>query len=185
MSHRFNLTVACLAALTPLAADAPMTLQFRGTDYVHRWSKAGQNEFTPKTDADLAQWNDMITVNVHEQVRTGEQLAGMANQVMGNYQQRGKILRTDSKPRSAGREAEHLIAAVLGNPKFLEAAFVRCVMVDGVGYATVYSHRVYGEKAGPAMSEWLKANGPQVEAALMGWAKLPPASALRTLPQGK
>jgi len=187
MTQRTFLAAGCLAALavTLLPAAAPMTLNFRGVDFVHRWSKAGQNEFTPAADADLTKWQDMITVNVHESAKTGEQLAVVANQVLGNYQKRGKILKTDSKPRTATREAEHLIVSVLGDPAFLEAAFVRCVMVDGVGYATVYSHRVYGAKAGPAMSEWLKANGAQVEAALMGWGKMPGAGALKALPQAK
>jgi hypothetical protein len=178
-------SLIALLALIAMNAATPVTLQFRGTSYVHRWSKAGQNEFTPPADTDLAKWNDMVTVNVHESVKTGEQLAGVANAIVANYQRRGKILKTDSKPRTAAREAEHLIVGVLGDPAFLEAAFVRCVMVNGVGYAAVYSHRVYGAKAGPAMSEWLKVNGPQVEAALMSWAKLPPAAELRSLPQAK
>jgi hypothetical protein len=127
----------------------------------------------------------MLTVNVHESVKTGEQLAGVANKILGNYQSRGKILKTESKPRTAAREAEHLIVGVLGDPAFLEAAFVRCAMVNGVGYATVYSHRVYGAKAGPAMSAWLAANGAQVEAALFGWPNMPAAAGLRALPQAK
>lgn len=162
-----------------------MTLEFRGTGYVHRWSKAGQNEFTPAADTDLAKWNDMVTLNVHEDVKSGEQLAVIANKILGNYQNRGKIMKTDSKPRTAAREAEHLIVGVLGNPAFLEAAFVRCVMVNGVGYAAVYSHRVYGAKAGPAMGAWLAANGQQVEGALLAWQNMPAPAALRALPRAK
>ena len=160
-----------------------MTLSFRGTDYVHRWSKNGQNEFTPRSESDLSKWNDMITVNVHEKVATGEQLADVANRVLGNYQQHGKILRTDSKPRAADKPAEHLIVAALGDPNFIEAAFARLVLVNGVGNVVVYSHRVYGKAAGPAMSEWLKANGEQVEKALMAWDKVPSTASLKQLPQ--
>ena len=185
ISSRTLITTACLLAMAALPAAAPMTLQFRGADYVHRWSKAGQNEFTPAAEPDLTKWRDMVTVNVHESVKSGEQLAGIANQIVGNYQRRGKIVKTDSKPRTAAKEAEHLIVGVLGDPAFLEAAFVRCVMVNGVGYAAVYSHRVYGAKAGPAMGEWLAANGAAVEAALMNWQKLPAAADLRALPQAK
>ena len=162
-----------------------MTLRFDGVDYLHRWSKDGQNEFTPKSDPDLAAWRDMVTVNVFEAVRTGEQLAEVANKVLGNYQARGKILRTDSKPRIADRPAEHLIVAALGDPAFLEAAFARLLLVDGAGYVVVRSHRVYGKAAGPAMSDWLKANGPQVEKALMEWDQMPPRDALKRLPQAR
>ena len=35
------------------------------------------------------------------------------------------------------------------------------------------------------MSEWLKANGPQVEKSLMDWDKLPSAASLKRLPQNK
>lgn len=189
------LTVACAVAF-PAASASPgtagssfaaggSTLRFEGVDYLHRWSKDGQNEFTPKSDPDLAKWRDMVTVNVFDAVRTGEQLAEVANKVLGNYQARGKILRTDSRPRTAGRPAEHLIVAALGDPAFLEAAFARLLLVDGAGYVVVRSHRVYGKAAGPAMSDWLKANGPNVEKALMEWDQLPPRDALRKLPQSR
>ncbi len=189
------LAIGCAVALPvasapPGAAGSPsaasgMTLRFDGVDYLHRWSKDGQNEFTPKNDPDLAAWRDMVTVNVFEAVRTGEQLAEVANKVLGNYQARGKILRTDSKPRTADRSAEHLIVAALGDPAFLEAAFARLLLVDGAGYVVVRSHRVYGKAAGPAMSDWLKANGPQVEKALMEWGPMPPRDALKRLPQAR
>lgn len=187
--------IGCAVALPAVSAPpgtAPssraaggLTLRFDGVDYLHRWSKDGQNEFTPKSDPDLAAWNDMLTVNVFESVRTGEQLAEVANKVLGNYQARGKVLRTDSKPRTADRPAEHLIVAALGDPAFLEAAFARLLLVDGAGYVVVRSHRVYGKAAGPAMSDWLKANGPKVEKALMEWDALPPRDALKKLPQGR
>jgi hypothetical protein len=189
------LAIGCAVALPAVSAPpgtAPssraaggLTLRFDGVDYLHRWSKDGQNEFTPKSDPDMAAWIDMLTVNVFESVRTGEQLAEVANKVLGNYQARGKVLRTDSKPRTADRPAEHLIVAALGDPAFLEAAFARLLLVDGAGYVVVRSHRVYGKAAGPAMSDWLKANGPKVEKALMGWDALPPRDALKKLPQGR
>lgn len=180
-------TVLAQAAKAPgsdarKGADA-MTIGFRGTSYVHRWSKDGQHEFTPADDADLAKWRDMVTLNVHEQVAGGDQLAAVANQVLGNYQRHGKILQTRSKPRTADAPAEHLIVAVLGNPQLLEAAFARCLMHDGVGVIAVVSHRVYGRAVGNEMSDWLRANGPQVEQALMSWAPLPAVASLKRLPR--
>jgi hypothetical protein len=173
------------AAFDQAASPEPNTisLSFRGVEYEHRWSKGGQNEFTPRGQNDLNLWHDMITLNVHEAVTSGEKLAQIANGVLSNYQRAGKILRTDSKPKTTGRPAEHLIIAVLRNPAFLEAAFARFVLNDGVGTVTVYSHRVYGKQVGQAMSEWLQVNGPQVESALMAWDKLPTSVALKALPQ--
>jgi len=181
----FSLVSVSIAQTTDARGKEAITLNFRGTDFVHRWSKDGQNEFTPRSDSDLATWHDMITVNVHESVANGDQLAELANRIRTNYQRRGKILRTDSKPRTADRPAEHLIAAALGDPNFLEAAFARCALVNGVGFVTVYSHRVYGQAAGPAMSEWLKTNGAPVEKALMDWDKLPSVASLKRLSQNK
>ena len=180
------LGVAVLAARgNAMAADPrqedALTLPFRGVGFVHRWSKDGQHEFTPQGDADLKAWRDMVTLNVHASVASGEQLAEVANQVLGNYQRNGKILQTRSAPRTAARPAEHLIVAVLGNPQLLEAAFARCMLHDGAGLVAVVSHRVYGKAAGPEMSEWLKANGPQVEQALMAWAPLPAMASLKRL----
>jgi hypothetical protein len=106
MALGFN---ASFAADEPTKSDqkTAKTLSFRGVDYLHRWSKDGQNEFTPKGQEDLNKWREMITINVHQAIVSGDQLADLANRVLGNYQSVGKILRTDSKPRTPQREAEH------------------------------------------------------------------------------
>ena len=127
----------------------------------------------------------MVTINTHQAVRDGEQLAALANAVVSNYQKHGKIVRTDSKPRTPQRPAEHFIAAILGNPELLEAVFARVVLVDGVGVVAVYSHRIYGKDAAGPMGEWVKANGPAIEKMLMTWDRIPPLATLRSLPQSK
>ncbi len=162
-------------------ADAAK-LTFNGVDYVYRWGKAGQFEFLPPHDSDLAKWQDMVTINLHESATTGEHVAELANKVVANYQRAGKVMRTDSKPGTPNRPAEHLIVAVFGNPDFLEAAFARMVLIDRVGVVAVYSHRVYGKGVGPAMTDWLKANGPRTEGALMAWDRVPAPAALKRLP---
>jgi hypothetical protein len=168
----------------PAESGAPtLTLTFRGVEYFHRWSKDGQNEFTPDGQTDLSKWNDMLTINVHEGVRNGDQLAELANRVLGSYQSLGPILGTHSTPRTRKRPAEHFVACVLPNPGFLEAVFARFVLSDGVGIVAVFSHRVYAEDAGPEMSRWLEANGPQVEQTLMAWDQVPQVPALKRLPQ--
>jgi hypothetical protein len=177
---------AALASAPEASSEAKvMALSFRGAEYEHRWSKDGQNEFTPRGQENLDSWHDMITLNVAESVGNGEQLADLANSVLDRYQGAGKIVRTDSKPETEGHPAEHLIVAVLGNPGFLEAAFARFMLIDGVGVVAVYSHRVYGKAVGQEMSEWLQSNGPQIEVALMAWDKFPTYTALKALPQSK
>src|SRR5262245_26462329 len=77
---------------TTASRDKPaLTLSFGGVDYLHRWSKNGQNEFTPSGNEDLASWRDMITINVYENVGTGEALADLANKILTNYQGHGRI----------------------------------------------------------------------------------------------
>lgn len=189
-TNRRYVLAALGAALMPMSgawaqrpADMSSTISFRGTSFIHRWSKDGQHEFTPADSADLANWRDMLTLNVHGTVVRGEQLADVANKVLANYQRAGKVLQTRSTPRTAERPAEHLIVAVLGTPDLLEAAFARCLMHDGTGIVAVVSHRVYGKAAGPQMSEWLRGNGPQVEQALMAWGAMPSIASLGRLPK--
>lgn len=170
-----------LRAATPSA----MNISFRDTTFVHRWSRGGQHEFTPVDDADLSSWRDMLTFNVHGNARSAEALAGVANQVLANYERVGKVVRTRSVPRSATTKAEHFIAAVLGQPAFLEAAFARCLQVENASMVMVVSHRVYGQKQGPAMSAWLAANGNTVEQALMGWTRWPSVERLDELPRSE
>ncbi len=171
---------ALVHAAEPRKADA-LTLRFRDTDFVHRWSKDGQHEFTPQGEADLKTWRDMVTLNVHPAVVRGEQLAEVANKVLANYQEHGRILATRSKPRTADQPAEHLIVAGLATPQLLEAAFARCLLHDGTGMVAVVSHRVYGRNAGPEFGDWLKANGPSIEQSLMAWGPLPSLASLKRL----
>ncbi len=167
----------------PARAAGSLSLPFRSKTYVHRWSKAGQHEFTPPDDAALTRWRDMLTLNVHGSVHSGEALAEVANSVVANYKQHGKVLQTRSVLRSATRPAEHFMAAVLGRPDFLEAAFARCVLVENTGLVLVASHRIHGQKVGPTMSEWLAAQGSATEQALMAWSSWPGLSSLQRLPQ--
>jgi hypothetical protein len=174
-----------LAALPGNVRAQPGALGFtlRGQGFVHRWSKGDQHEYTPGNQPDLKTWHDMVTLNVHAATRTGEQLADVANRVLGNYQRHGKVLQTRSRPRTASSAAEHLIVAVLGTPEFLEATFARCLMHDGAGLIAVRSRRVYGKPAGPAMSEWLKSHGQATEEALMAWSTMPSRASLDQLPR--
>jgi hypothetical protein len=127
----------------------------------------------------------MVTINVHDWARTGDQLADLANRVLGNYQATGKVLRTDSRPRTKDHEAEHFAAVMLGQPTFLEAAFARVLLVEGRGVVVVYSKRFYGAAVGNEMSAWLGKNGEPMEKALMAWTGMPPLAALAALPQAK
>jgi hypothetical protein len=161
--------ILALVAAAPWPAVAQPTLTFDGVTYIHRWSRAGQHEFTPAGQEDLQAWTDMITMNVHAAVNDGDALAAMANGILENYERAGRIVRTDSRARTADSPAEHFIAAVMGGPTFLEAALARVVLVDGTGVAIVRSHRIYGEAVGDQMSAWLAENGQRTETALMSW----------------
>ena len=151
---------------------------FDGVGYLRRWSMNHQHEFTPEGQEDLEKWSDMITINVYPDAHDGEALATKANAVLENYKSHnGKVLRTSSVPRTPKQPAEHFIAVVFGQPNFIEVAFARFQLVDGLGCSIVYSHRIYSEKIGDQMSAWLKNNGAEKEEALMEWNEIPsPAS---------
>jgi hypothetical protein len=147
---------------------------FRDVAYFYRWSKNDQTEFTPEKQEDLDKWADMITVNGYPDVRDGERLAAVANAVLENYKShQGAVLKTRSVPRGADRPAEHFIAVRFTRPGFIEIAFARFTLVNGKGHSFVYSHRVYGAKIEEQMNAWLKANGDEVEKALLEWTGVP------------
>jgi hypothetical protein len=187
-ASRRILLFLCIAVATAVADTTAQpraggtTLSFNGDEFIHRWSKNAQHEFTPKGDEDLTKWGSMLTVNVHEWARTGDQLAELANKVLGNYQQAGKVIRTDSKPRTEKNEAEHFAVALLPGQAFIEAAFARFLIHDGRGVVVVYSKRFYGDKSRNEMGEWLKKNGSAMESALMSWTGMPSQTALKALP---
>ncbi|MEY2511058.1 MAG: hypothetical protein QOE26_1821 [Verrucomicrobiota bacterium] len=164
-------TVAATLTLSAAAEDSKTpAFQFRQVNYFHRWSKDNQNEFTPDKQGDLDHWSDMITLNAYPGVDDGEKMAGTANAVLGNYRShQGKILKTRSEPATNDRPAEHFISVMFARPAFVEIAFARFKLVEKKGHSFVYSHRFYGEKANEQANAWLKANGDDVEKALMAW----------------
>jgi hypothetical protein len=166
------------------AAPAKWAFVFNGVDYLHRWSMNHQHEFTPDRQEDLEKWSDMVTVNVYLDAHDGEALATKANAGLENYKNhKGRVLRTNSVPQTPDRPAEHFVAIVFGRPNFVEVAFARFKLIDGLGCSIVYSHRIYGEKVGDQMSTWLKNNGAKLEKALMEWNGIPSAASLLELPQ--
>jgi hypothetical protein len=157
---------------------------FGGVGYFHRWSQNDQHEFTPKGQDDLEKWSDMITINLYLKAHDGDALAAQANTVLENYKSHGgRVLRTNSVPRTPDRPAEHFIAVVFGRANFIEAAFARFKLMNGVGCSIVYSHRIYGEKVGDQMSKWLNDNGPKMEKMLMDWNNSPSPASLGDLPR--
>lgn len=171
-------------AATAATREGKAAFVFGGAGYFHRWSQNDQHEFTPTGQGDLQKWADMITVNVYPSAHDGDALAVKTNAVLENYKSHGaRVLRTDSVPRTPDRPAEHFIAVVFGRPDFLEAAFARFNLVDGVGCSIVYSHRIYGAKVGDQMSKWLNDNGSKMEKTLMDWNSGPSPASLRQLPR--
>ena len=179
------LAVGALVAFHPGATnEAPATkLMFAGTEFHHRWSKDGQNEYTPKGEEDLGRWSEMITINVHDRAVDGDGLAEVANAVVERYRAAGTIIRTNSIPMTKKRPAEHFIAAILGTPELTEAALARFLLRDGVGTVVVYSRRAYGPDAAATIGAWIEKNGEATEKRLMEWKGLPALGELRKLPQ--
>jgi hypothetical protein len=166
-------------------ADAPSkhAFVFGNVAYFHRWSQNDQHEFTPAKQEDLKRWSDMITVNGYPNVADGDQLAATANAVLENYKKhQAKVLKTHSVPRTAEQPAEHLIAVIFTQPDFIEVAFARFKLLDGKGCSLVYSHRIYGNEIGDAMSAWLSAHGDHIETTLMEWNSIPSPTLLRQQP---
>lgn len=167
------------------ASADPLSIEFGGVTYLHRWTKAGQHEFTPNGQEDLARWLDMVTVNIHHPTRDGDQLALLANQVLGNYKAVGKIVATHSVPRTDKAPAQHLIVAVLRGSNLMETVFARFLLVDDQGVVVVHSHREYGASAASVTGPWLEKNGSERINALMKWTGLPTLDVLKQLPDSR
>jgi hypothetical protein len=162
------------ASSSPLQGDKDAAFSFATVKYFQRYTKDDQHEYTPDGQADLNAWTDMMTINLYRKAKDGDALAAMANAVLENYKaNKGLVVKTDSIPRTKDKPAEHLIVAVFGRPEFIEVAFARFRMYEGVGSAVIYSHRVYGKKVGDGMSAWLAKNGPGIEKNLMTWDAMP------------
>ena len=163
-------------------AFRPILTCFDNVTYVERWTNlgtkaaetVGQYEFTPAGQTDLNAWSQMVTLLEYRKVRGGEDLAKTANTVLGTYTSHGgKVLRTNSVPRTSSKAAEYFIAVVLPGSHYLEAAFARFRMNDGIGTAIVYSRRFYGKTSADDLGTWAKSHGASTEQTLMQWDAMP------------
>ena len=151
---------------------------FAGVKYFHRFAKDDLFEYTPEGQEDLKRWADMVTINYYRTAKDGDGLATTANAVLANYKaHKAVVLKTASVPQTPDKPAEHLIVVVFPRPEFVETAFARFRMHEGVGTSVVYSHRIYGNNVDNAMRAWLDKNGPTTEKTLMAWSVMPPRPA--------
>jgi len=170
------------APASAAAAAAPL-FQFAGTPYVHRWSHAGQHEFTPPSQPDVSRWQDMLTVQLYDKVHTSDELALVANGVLVAYQKQGLVIRKSTSQAQPGHPTEHIVVAVLHDKGVREMVFARFRLAPEGGQALVYSHRVYGIKPDDAAAAWFQANDVPTERAMMTWTDIPSVAALQALPQ--
>lgn len=163
----------------PTGNQKDADFSFSDVNYFHRFTKDDQHEYTPDGQENLNAWTDMVTILSYRKAKDGEGLAATANAVLENYKaNKALVVKTDSVPAVRGKPAEHLIVVIFGRPQFIEIAFSRFRMHNGVGGAVIYSHRIYGKKVGDGMSAWLEKNGLATERNLMKWdamPKVPPA----------
>ena len=166
-----------VSGFLPQAADKKekvAAFSWADLKFYHRFTKDDQHEYTPDRQEDLKAWTDMVTILFYRTATDGEALAATANAVLENYKaNKALVVKTDSIPRTRDKPAEHLIVVTFGRPEFIEVAFSRFRMHQGVGSAVIYSHRIYGKKVGDEMSAWLKTNGPATERNLMKWDAMP------------
>lgn len=147
---------------------------FADLKYFHRFTRNDQHEYTPTGQENLTAWKDMVTIHYYRLAKDGEALAATANTVLQNYKAaKGMVVKTDSVPRTKDKPAEHLVVVIFGRPEFIEVAFARFRMHEGIGASVIYSHRIYGRNIGNEMSAWLEKNGPNTEKTLMQWDAMP------------
>ena len=157
-----------------IAQSKSPAFTFANVNYFHRFTEKDQHEYTPAGQEDLKAWTEMVTLLVYRNVKDGEGLASIANSVLETYKaNRAVVVKTDSVPRTKDKPAEHLIVVIFGRPEFIEVAFSRLRMYNGLGSAVVFSHRIYGKAVGDKMQDWLAKNGQATEANLMKWDSVP------------
>lgn len=165
-----------------LPTQSAKFIKLNQTNYVYRWSKSNQYEYTPTTQPDLQKWQDMLTIVYYPEVKDGEGLARTANGLLETYKKHAaQVLKTTSKPRTTTEAAEHFIAVVFARKKIVEFVQVRLKINHGVGVAVVHSHRTYGKKAVALAQKWIQANGAKLDAQLMALKGIPTLPDLQNL----
>lgn len=145
------------------------SIYFNGTNYFFRGlSQGDQFEFTPEGQEDLTTLTDSISVISYPTITDEEGLASVANNFITHYQSKPNagILETSISGEKIENPGEHSIAILVVDPGFTMFGVFRLALVDGQGLGILYTHRMYGEDAGPVMREWLDYNAALLQAEL-------------------
>jgi len=160
-----------------------VSIDFNGAKYLLRWTNGTQFEFTPAGQEDLDRWTDMVTLLLFPTAKDADALAQIANATLSRYQDRkGTIIGTGTAPPPGANPGEQFVAAVLPDANFLEFVQSRFLLVSGQGVALLYTHRLYGTRAGNEMSQWMQPNGPLLERQLMNFDAAPLVTTVQGLP---
>jgi hypothetical protein len=175
-----GLAVGALAGVPRLyAAPGAAGISFAGVEYFYRWTNNTLFEFTPRGQSDLDHWTDMVSIVVYRNATDANGLLNVATTVLEtNKQNHGMVLSTNSTTATPTKPVEYYVGVVLGTSNLLESVFQRFVLIGGVGYAMIYSHRIYGQKVGDQMSPWIRENGPSIEKSLMSYDPIPTVGVL-------
>ncbi len=148
------------AARAPQSAMAPK-VAFRGTEYLLRSPGGNGSEFTPAGQEDLHTFSDMLTFNFYPAAHDEEAMATITS--------RTRAIAEGAKATilPATVSGQHYFAAVLPTPHGADFVAVRVVLVDKQAVGVFYTHRLYGETAAGAASEWAKKNAADVEKQLL------------------
>lgn len=158
------------------------TVSLNSQAFVHRWSYGDKmHEFTPPGQEDLSSWQDMITMEYLPGIKNRQDLARLADKLLGFYQERGgKIVGSIALHTLDDPVTEHFIAVLLGTSEVIEFVQTRLQILDGIGTVTTYAHRIYAPHRAN-MAVWMPKNGPAREKALLRWQGTPSYGAMASI----
>ena len=156
--------------------DKRFSLTFRKKDYIHRHSQGKLHEFTPRGQADLAKWEDMLSIVLLGEAKTEEDVKKLSDGAFNFYKQAGgRLFGMRKQDKTDKASAQYLGSVFFMKKTFSEYVKMKVLVRNEKVYALMYSHRFHLDpvKNQDVIKQWLTDNEERNIHAMWAWNDFP------------
>lgn len=161
-------SVLLVLGFGPIQAKKKPPITFDGVQYVWRYAEGATQAYTPKDQANLSKFTDMVIVRDQPEVKTSADVVSCTDRLVQSYEREGANVMT-TQYFFRGKEAvqECLVVVVFETKKLCQAGFTRYALLNGKGKCFTYTRRYVGDNAARPLAIWIKKNKESMQKKVM------------------
>ncbi|MGE9296928.1 MAG: hypothetical protein ACQKBV_11630 [Puniceicoccales bacterium] len=171
-----KLTTCLLLTIAAIVAHAAPEVEINESVFVYDSNDERAAFFYP-TESDTDKWTEKLTFVYYPDQKGPEAVKAIYEEIMGKYQQYGRLLKAFTVRNEAQEIDGYLLVAIIQIGDVTEALMTRVTEnEEGNPITIVYQHRFYSRAQAMKVVEWFQENGERMEVELLGVSPIPARS---------